>query len=463
LIDESTEIMFNDAIFSVESSVFWTNNSLTYAIYRLLTRLFFALSFPVFLVYTGITGRHRADLRQRFGFYNDIKGPKAGVPVIWIHGASIGEVMAAGILTTRIKKEFPEATLILSTVTEQGLEIARKHFGAMAKCVLAPLDLAGAVARAAGAIRPDLYICLETELWPNLLARLRANNTRLFLLNGRLSERSYRRYRLSMGFSKKILSGFEAIAAITDGDAKRFAGLGADRKKTRVTGNIKYDLPEPVSAEATRARWRQQLKLEDSQPVLVAGSTHTGEEELLLEAFYGLKDVLPGLVLIIAPRHLKRIGEITEALDSSRTGHDMLSTVIRKGRGADIIIVDTIGELAELYSAADFIFCGGSLVPRGGHNIMEAAIWGTPVLYGPSMSDFSDARQLLEGHGGIMVRNREELTAKIKELFNEPHLYAETAKAARLTARSQQGAAAKQLAPVFDAIRDICSNDAADN
>ncbi|MDF1577023.1 MAG: glycosyltransferase N-terminal domain-containing protein [Desulfurivibrionaceae bacterium] len=436
---------------------------MTYAIYRLLTRLLFALTFPGFLIYSGITGRHRAGLRQRLGFYNDIVIPVGGAPVIWIHGASIGEILAAGILTAKIKKKFPAALLILSTVTAQGLEIARKQCGTMAKCILAPLDLPGAAARAVAAIRPDLYICLETELWPNLLSRLRANNTRLFLLNGRLSERSYRRYRLVKKFSREILNGFEIIATITDADADRFAGLGADRKKIKVTGNIKYDPPEPVSAAATREEWRRQLNLGDDRPVLVAGSTHTGEEEMLLEVFHGLQDALAGLVLIIAPRHLRRIDEIREALDGAGTGYELLSTAIRKGRRAEIIIVDTVGELAELYAAADFIFCGGSLVPRGGHNIIEAAIWGTPVFYGPCMDDFSDAGQLLEGHGGIMVKNRRELAERIKELFQKPEIYAETAKAARLTARSQQGAAARQLAPVFDALRTICSNNAANN
>ena len=434
---------------------------MTYGIYRLLTRLLFALTFPVFLVYSGITGRHRAGLRQRLGYYDYIKAPKSGAPVIWIHGASVGEVVAAGVLTSRIKKEFPDAVLILSTVTEQGLEIARKQFGSIAGCILAPLDLPGAAARAAATIRPDIYICLETELWPNLLASLQTNKTRLFLLNGRLSEKSSRRYRLCKRFSREILNGFESIAAITDKDAERFADLGADPGKIKVTGNIKYDLPEPPSVMETRAEWRRKLNIEESQPVLVAGSTHTGEEEMLLEVFQTLQKTLPDLVMIIAPRHLGRITEIRGTWDDAGIGYDMLSSRMSHCRQSDIVIVDTIGELAELYAAADFIFCGGSLVPKGGHNIMEAAIWGIPVFHGPYMNDFSDARQLLDGHGGILVSNHIELAEKIKELFHKPSLYDETAKAAHITARSQQGAADRQLAPVFDAIHTICSNDGA--
>ncbi len=436
---------------------------MTYGIYRLLTRLIFTLAFPFFLVYSGITGKHRAGLRQRLGFYNDINPATAGTPVIWIHGASVGEVMAAKILATRIKREFPDAALILSTVTEQGLKIARQQFGDMASCIFAPLDLPGPVKRASETIRPDIYICLETELWPNLLARLQSGNTRLFLLNGRLSERSSRRYRLMRSFSKKVLTGFDTIATITGGDGDRFISLGADKNKITVTGNSKYDLQGPVSTAAIRSNWRQRLALADNQPVLIAGSTHTGEEELMLEVFRSLKSTMPGLVLIIAPRHLTRLKELRTLGAANQTDHDLLSSVKLKGRQTNIIIVDSIGELSELYSAADFIFCGGSLVPRGGHNIMEAAIWGIPIFYGPYMRDFTDARQLLEGNGGITVNTSGELTEKITELFLHPDLYDKVASAARLTALSQQGAAEKQLAPVFDAIRRICSNDAADN
>lgn len=264
-------------------------------------------------------------------------------------------------------------------------------------------------------------------------------------------------------FSKKVLTGFDTIATITDGDGDRFISLGADKNKITVTGNSKYDLQGPVSTAAIRSNWRQRLALADNQPVLIAGSTHTGEEELMLEVFHSLKSTMPGLVLIIAPRHLTRLKELRTLGAASQTDHDLLSSVKLKGRQTNIIIVDSIGELSELYSAADFIFCGGSLVPRGGHNIMEAAIWGIPIFYGPYMRDFTDARQLLEGNGGITVNTSGELTEKITELFLHPDLYDKVASAARLTARSQQGAAEKQLAPVFDAIRRICSNDAADN
>jgi 3-deoxy-D-manno-octulosonic-acid transferase len=431
---------------------------LTYGIYRLLTRLIFALTFPVFLVYAGITGKHRAGLRQRLGYYASFGKPrKAGKIVVWIHGASVGEVMAAKVLADKIKTGFPDVALVLSTVTEQGLQVARQHFGNMADCVLAPLDLPGAVARAAATIRPDIYICLETELWPNLLARLRANHTRLFLLNGRLSERSGRGYRLLGDFTRKILAGFTAIAAITGADAERFMRLGAEKGKVTVTGNSKYDLPSPVRATALRADWRRRLALTDNQPVLIAGSTHTGEEELLVEVFHNLKRTLVDLVLIIAPRHLTRLPEIKGILHAGHAAHEFLSTVPDKGRRTDLLIVDSIGDLAELYAAADFIFCGGSLTPRGGHNIMEAAIWGIPVFYGPSMKDFADARQLLEGHGGITVATPLELAEKIKELYLQPRQYAQVATAAGLTASSQHGAADKQLAPVFHAIRSIRS------
>lgn len=432
---------------------------MTYKIYRLLTRLIFAITFPVFLAYTRFTGKHKVGLRQRLGFYQDIIKPKTGKLVVWIHGASVGEVMVARTLAGKIKTVFPDVDLIISTVTEQGLKVAQGKFADMAQCVLAPLDLPEAADRAIETIRPDIYICLETELWPTLLTRLQANNTRLFLLNGRLSEKSSRRYRLIKDFAGKILGGFEAISTISATDADRFIGLGADRDKTIIAGNIKYDLPEPVAPAETRAKWRQQFNLGDKQPVLIGGSTHTGEEKMLLEVFHKLKTTLPDLVLIIAPRHLNRQQDISSDFANSHADHDTLSSIKSRGRLTDIIIVDTIGDLAELYSAADIIFCGGSLVKRGGHNIIEAAMWGVPVLYGPNMKDFNDAQLLLEGNGGLMVQTQVELADKIRELFTNPHLYKKLAAAAGITARSQQGAASKQLSPVFDAITSICSND----
>lgn len=353
--------------------------------------------------------------------------------------------------------------MVISTVTVQGQKVAQKQFDGMADCLIAPFDLPGAVAKAINTVRPDIYICLETELWPNLLTGLQANKTKLFLLNGRLSERSCRRYRRMKKIAGNILAKFEKIAAITDIDAARFIELGADPDKVTVTGNCKYDLSESDKSGATRTKWRQKLNIAEEQPVLIAGSTHTGEEESILFAYRNLVGSIKELVLVIAPRHLSRLPQIKAIFTEAQTKYDLLSSIKSTGRRHDIVIVDTMGELSDIYAAADYIFCGGSLVARGGHNVFEAAIWGVPVFYGPNMKDFTDARQLLEGNGGIMIRNHLELAEEIKNLATNPRLYGKLAKAALLTARTQQGAADQQLAPVFDAIRGMSPENTVNN
>lgn len=427
-----------------------------YGIYRLLTRLTFALSFPVFLVYALLTGRHRAGMGQRLGIYDRENMRLVSGPTVWLHGASVGEIKAAGLLVDRLKREIPELNLVVTAVTEQGLETARQIMGNKAKCLMAPLDLPGAASRAIRFIKPDIYLCLETELWPNTLAGLRKRGVACFLLNARLSERSFRRYRRFRGFIRQILGGFSGIAAITLADSERLATLGASPQRLTVSGNIKYDLPPITDPAHTRRYWQQMLGLTDETPVLVAGSTHSGEELQLLEVLAALKPGQPGMVLILAPRHLSRIGALQAGLSTAGASFDLLSQVKTGGRSQDIIVVDSMGDLATLYSVATFIFCGGSLVERGGHNIMEAARWGRPVFYGPSMNDFTDAKELLEASGGgFQVDNAAELTEGIKRLARDPGLYTRAAEGALTSASGQNGAGDRQLQPVFAELKKL--------
>jgi 3-deoxy-D-manno-octulosonic-acid transferase len=429
---------------------------LFYGIYRLLTRLIFTLSFPVFLVYTLLTGRHRVGLGQRLGIYDKENITRTGGPTIWLHGASVGEIKAAELLLERLASGFPEVNLVVTTTTEQGLEMARRNLGAKATCLMAPFDLPGAANRAIRAINPDIYLCLETELWPNTLAGLGENGTTCFLLNARLSEKSFRRYRRLRGFTRQVLGGFAGIAAISTADAERFFALGAGREKVTVSGNVKYDLPPLPNPEQTRRDWQRILGLAAETPVLVAGSTHGGEELLLLEAFAALKTHLPRLVLVLAPRHLDRLSTVQAELSAAGANFDLLSQVKMGGRGNDIVVVDSMGDLATLYSVATFIFCGGSLVERGGHNIMEAARWGRPVFYGPSMKDFTDAKELLEaGGGGFQVANGAELVEKIRCLADDSALYKRAARGAETSASGQNGAVDRQLQPVFAALKKL--------
>lgn len=416
-----------------------------YTIYQLIAWLIFIVVFPFFLIYSGITGKHRQGLGQRLGFLGAI--PRADGPGlrIWLHAASVGEVQVARALVDEIRKQLPGSSLLLSTVTRQGLAVAKKQLKGI-PCILAPLDLYGIINRALQAFQPDMYICLETELWPEILRQARKNGCRLLLLNGRMSERSFKNYLKIRGFMESILSGFEAIAVIQKTDAARYAALGATPEQLKIVGNAKYDLGFTLPEAATTERYRNWLGLRPDQPVFLAGSTHTGEEELLVEVYRRLQGPHPDLVWLIAPRHLSRLEELKKLLTGQGLEYDCFSEVKKTGRRRKIILVDSMGDLAGLYSVARYIFCGGSLVNRGGHNILEAAVWGKPVVYGPSMKDFADAKELLESaQAGFPVATPQEAADIFLQWARSPDDYERAAKKAKEVALAQQGSARRQV------------------
>ena len=415
----------------------------------------FIVAGPFFLLYSLFTGRYREGLGQRFGFFGVEERKPGHTMTIWLHGASVGEVLLAGKLIKELTKTLPEADFVLSTMTEQGMEVARKQEGDKVRCIYAPLDLTGIVGRAIQNIRPALYICLETELWPAFLLEAKRSGARLVLLNGRLSEKSFQRYRMVKGFMAKILACFSMISVVQLTDAKRYMSLGAEPEKVRVLGNAKYDQDLESLALDSQEQYRSWLNLREKQPLFVAGSTHTGEEEMLLAVFQDLKKAtgMRDLIWVVAPRHLQRLGEVEGMLKKKQVPYERLSDVKESERRTDTILVDSVGDLAGLYSIASYVFCGGSLVERGGHNIMEAAIWGKPVFYGPSMKDFSDAVELLESVGcGFPVSGPEALTESILYFMDHPEDYNTASRRALEIAATQQGAARKQASLVKEVL-----------
>ncbi len=415
----------------------------------------FIVAGPFFLLYSLFTGRYREGLGQRFGFFGVEERKRGPTMTIWLHGASVGEVLLAGKLIKELTKTLPEADFVLSTMTEQGMEVARKQEGDKVRCIYAPLDLTGIVGRAIQNIRPALYICLETELWPAFLLEAKRSGARLVLLNGRLSEKSFQRYHMVKGFMAKILACFSMISVVQLTDAKRYMSLGAEPEKVRVLGNAKYDQDLESLALDSQEQYRSWLNLREKQPLFVAGSTHTGEEEMLLAVFQDLKKAtgMRDLIWVVAPRHLQRLGEVEGMLKKKQVPYERLSDVKESERRTDTILVDSVGDLAGLYSIASYVFCGGSLVERGGHNIMEAAIWGKPVFYGPSMKDFSDAVELLESVGcGFPVSGPEALTESILYFMDHPEDYNTASRRALEIAATQQGAARKQASLVKEVL-----------
>uniref|UniRef100_UPI0040568DB6 3-deoxy-D-manno-octulosonic acid transferase n=1 Tax=Candidatus Electronema sp. TaxID=2698783 RepID=UPI0040568DB6 len=377
---------------------------------------------------------------QRLGRYQDTF-QRSG-PLIWMHAASVGEVQAARVLIAALTAQLPGSCFLLTTMTRQGREAARLRLPPDIRCELAPLDTPQAVQRALREVRPDTYVCLETELWPTMLRETSRAGIPLLLLNGRLSERSFRRYRLLRGFIAELLRNFNAVGVIGEQDGARFRELGAEQ--VQVCGNLKYDLPA-ADAGAMREKYRR-LLLPGGKKVFICGSTRTGEEALLLPVYRRLRtETAAGLLWIIAPRHLKRLDEVRRLLHEAGLEYELFSDCAAKGRNKDIVLVDSLGELTDLYAAADVSFCGGSLVNKGGHNIMEPVRWRRPVCFGPFMQDFADAAEMVLAAGaGFQVKNADELADCLSTLLRDEPLYAQTCQAAERLAAAQQGSAQRQ-------------------
>ncbi|MCW5203018.1 hypothetical protein VU12_08770 [Desulfobulbus sp. US4] len=416
-------------------------------------------------------------LSQRLGRYQELdqSAPASSrTQLIWIHAASVGEVQAARALIAVLVDTLPEAAFFLTTMTRQGRAIARSLLPAQVHCELAPLDVPQAVDRALKLLQPDLYICLETEFWPVMLTKMRKAGVPMLLLNGRISERSFKQYQRIKGTVGAFLAGFSAIGVIGEQDKERFHHLGVPAECIQVCGNMKYDLkydlmpqdpqdPKDLqksgtnSAEQAEEKYARLLGIQPDDVVFICGSTRTGEEQLLLPVFRRLQEKYSGRLLwILAPRHLERLPEVMALLDRAGLGYELFSQCTQGSQGStkecqeNIILLDSMGELARLYAAGHYIFCGASLVHKGGHNIMEPIAQGKPVFFGPFMQDFQDAVDLVVSAGaGVQVGSPDELADRLLEYPLGSPAYEQTCQAAERLAQTQQGAAKRQAEMVL--------------
>jgi 3-deoxy-D-manno-octulosonic-acid transferase len=422
---------------------------LLYWLYRVIGSAVFFLFYPFFLLIIRFQSHGGPRLRQRMGWIPPFGPPEKGSARVWIHAASVGEVGAASVLIRELAAAGAAVDCVVSAMTVDGQRIAGKQLPENVRCILAPLDVPWVVRRMINAIRPDIYACLETELWPALLGELRKAGVRSVLLNGRMTEHSYRRYVLGRGLFGRLLIGFSEIAVIRGEDRERLSRLGVDRSRIQVSGNMKYDFP-PEDTAAVRRQYRSRLGV-DGEDVFICGSTRSGEEKILVGVYREL--ILRGNtkpVWVIAPRHLKRVPEVLALLAECGLRCDLYTELDGRGRKYDIVVVDCLGELSRLYSAGDYNFVGGSLVNRGGHNIMEAARWGRPVYYGPGMKDFNDAAELLEQYGaGFRVADGADLAARIVEHAADRAGYEQTCRNAARAVATQRGAARKQASIIL--------------
>jgi 3-deoxy-D-manno-octulosonic-acid transferase len=398
--------------------------NLFYFLYLIITTAAFIIALPLFLLYAFATGRHLKGLYERLGWISPrISLP--GSPRVWIHAVSLGEVRVAEAVISALKKAIPECSIIISTTTEHGRALALEILDKDVRIIYAPIDILFFVKRALNRIKPDVLVFLEAEIWPAWISEARRKGIRIAMINGRISPRSFAGYLRLRRLFKIILGKFDSFSMITEEDKRRIMAMGADPLKITVNGNAKYDLLPGLVNRSIEKNLRSLFNLCDDTPVLIAGSTRTGEEAMILEAYRQIAGQFPGTVLFIAPRHIDRAKDIASLLEKNQIEYQLRSG-LKDGstkRDKGVVIVDSFGELFGLYSIGTIIFCGGSLVPQGGQNPLEPAVWGKPVLYGPSMEDFLDAKALLEENdAGIQVSSPAMLAEKAIMLLRDKAL-----------------------------------------
>ena len=381
------------------------------------------------------------NLRARLGYG---AGPAHRGRAGWVHAVSVGEALAARPLVEGLRERHPGLPLVVSTVTETGARVVRERYDGIAEHRYFPLDFPGAVRRTVRAIDPAFLVCMETELWPNLLRALRLRGVPVMVANGRLSDRSFRRYRRVRRFMRPMLAGVTVFAMQSDEDARRIIAIGAPPARVVVTGNVKHDaLPDTTGAAEL---WRSLLGLDRGQPTWVAGSTHRGEEEAVLEAHALAASDVRDLALVIAPRHPERVPEVVALIQARGLSAVKRSELPAARRRGAVVVLDTVGELARLYAVADVVFVGGSLVTAGGHNMLEAALQRKPALFGPYTSNFREAAALLTSCGaGRVVKDAVELTQGLRMLLLDPALRATLGDAGYEAAASRHGAVRETL------------------
>jgi 3-deoxy-D-manno-octulosonic-acid transferase len=396
--------------------------------------------------------------RPRLGLKLPADPMPSGAPRLWLHGVSVGEIQAAVPLVRALKTLLPQAAFIISTGTETGQMLARKNFSPLgAQVCYFPLDIPWAVSRYLDYLRPQVFIGLESEIWPNFLTQARSRGIRLALVNGRLSEQSLRKFIKYSKYLSDIFNLYDVIAAGSEPDFQRFQRLGISPDKLHLTGNLKYDRLFQAKDEARLAEFRRVLRrAEASGPVWLAASTHPGEDEVILEAYERLLSPCPALELIIAPRHPQRAVDLAKLLANRGHGFQLWSN-LKSGaetRHQPVVIIDTIGDLFTLYGAADVTFIGGSLVPHGGQNILEPAAWARAPIYGPHLENFLWAQAIMEAAGaGIMVTDAASLSAAVQRFLTHPEIGKELGRRAQTALIPHQGASRRQAELIASLVR----------
>ena len=402
----------------------WRNT--VYLLYNFALILTALILIPYYVLRGLRHGKTRRGIRERFGWYDrDKLTALEGKQIFWVHAVSVGETRAAIPLIKALRKTHPDVAILISNVTETGHAIACE-IQEVDTCIFFPFDLSWVVGRVLKRIKPDMVIIVETEIWPNFVRHTRRLGARLVLVNGRISDRSFPRYLRVRGIFSRLLKHFDAFCMQSVQDADRIKVLGAEPSKVSVSRNLKFDMQVDLSALPSVEKIKSQYLIPDDSLVWVAGSTHAGEEELILSVYQQLLPQFKNLILILVPRHPERarsVGELLTKLDVQFRIRSQINTRDSLLQSGEVLLVDTVGEMMALYTASDVVFVGGSFVPVGGHNILEAALLKKPVLFGPYMHNFKEISKLiLKSCGGWKVENSTALSERLESLLQHAPL-----------------------------------------
>jgi 3-deoxy-D-manno-octulosonic-acid transferase len=413
-----------------------------YALYSALLALLLVLTLPYWLLQMMRHGKYRAALRQRFGAVSPVLTARGEKPAIWVHAVSVGEVVAASAVVVALRQKFPSHRVLVSTTTSTGQKLAAQRFGAE-NVFYFPLDFAFALRPYLAALRPELVVVAETEFWPNFLRLAKRGGARIAVINCRISDRSfpgYRRFRFWLPrLLEKTLANVDVFLAQTDEDQKRLMEIGAAASKVSIAGNLKFDVAPPLSPKIV-ASLRESFAHSGAGPILVCGSTLEDEEGTLLSAFRNILANHPKAVMILAPRHPERFAEVAALVEELGFRMSLRSLWSGEALAGGVFLVDSIGELAALYSLATVAFVGGSLVPRGGHNILEPALYGVPIVTGNHYENFRDVVNFFASRNAVRIVGVAELPLVFMELIENGDERATLGRNALAALESQRGA-----------------------
>jgi 3-deoxy-D-manno-octulosonic-acid transferase len=424
---------------------------LSYLLYSLALAVALLGSLPYWLYQILRHGKYRTGLAERLGRIPSrltaavLPSPAALAHggVIWLHAVSVGEVLAVSGLVHEMRRSFPNHRILVSTTTDTGQQLARQRFGED-NVFYFPLDFAFSIRPYLQTLRPELVILAETEFWPNFLRLAHASGARIAVVNGRISDRSWPSYRRFRWALRRMLAHVDLFLTQTEQDSTRLQSIGAEAARVHVTGNLKFDVNLPTPPPLVDSL-RRSLVAEGAGPILVCGSTVEGEEPVLLKAFENIRVAHPRAVMILAPRHPQRFDDVAILLQQLGMPHFRRSRWASEALAGGVLLVDTIGELAALYALADIAFVGGSLVPRGGHNIIEPAQYGVAIVTGNHTENFRDIVALFQSRDAVRIVGLSELPLTLMQLLADDAERQTLGRRAQETMCSQTGATARTL------------------